>query len=258
MKRFLAPLAFLTIAAALLPVAVPPAYACSCGYRTPEEKTQQADLVVVGIVRDVRFPGAIDEIGSQLAPGQAGGAPGVTGEVITQIEGYLKGTGADVLAVEQHVLGVLKDVQGNVSVELPGETMCGLFGGRPLDERYLLFLLNYGPGTYSTNICSGSMRLHPVSDAPPYAGYTEGYTALLAGYDDAFGLPPGTLVNIANSPGPFSLPRAGGPRAAARQSGTGLPWLAMASGAGGAALLAASAYLLRRRIMGRDDSNPGL
>jgi hypothetical protein len=52
-----------------------------------------------------------------------------------------------------------------------------------------------------------------------------------------------------------ALPNGGGPPSA--DSGPSDWALATTFGAGGAALLAASAYLLRRRIMGRDDSIPG-
>ena len=234
MKRFLLPLAAIAITGLLLPT-VRPAYACSCIYRTPEEKVQQADVIVLGVVDDVTFLGPVDEIISGLL--SADRARHLTGRVQMQVEANLKGNGDGNLIVEQKGVNALRDADGTVRVQLLGGPNCALFDGIPAGERYLLFLYVNESGTYSTSTCSGSRWLRPVP------GHTDTDDSFLAEYDKALGLSPGTLRSIANSPNTAL------PLLPATGSDDGMPWLPI--GLSAAALLAASAFLLRRRLARR-------
>ena len=221
MKRVVLPLAFLALAAALLHAQVIPAHAC---VPAPNDLViERAELVIAGTITGW-------EPAPDIEPPQGGMVP--LRLHMTIAASYKGGAPGEVTFLDlwsrvrrewdgMEVWGTLTDCPGNFQKDPTQKAALLALGRDP----------NYGPVTFRVFYLGDSLEGQKYEQS--VAGVTE---LVIAG-----------------------LPRGGGPPAAARQSGTGLPRLpvALASGAGGAALLAASASLLRRRIMGHDDSTPG-
>jgi hypothetical protein len=239
MKRLLLPLTAIAVAG-ILYVSAQPAYACSCGYVTPQQEIRNADLIVVGTVNDVRFEGPINEIGADLAPGyNLHGQPGTNGLLTISVEHVLKGTGRYELIVAQTAISVTKNLDGSVSAQFDGGENCALFIGLPMNERYLLFLHPAeNDDAFNTSWCAGSMRLDDENLSYGYPN-EETYLSKLAEYDAAFGLSAGSFLGFATAP-PGALPDLGG----APPARDVFPWLELISAG---ALLAAGGWLLRRR-----------
>jgi hypothetical protein len=213
-KRFLLrSLALLAILGLLTPFASPQrAYACTCAGLTPAGYLERTELVVLGIVQEVRFLGPVDEVANRNAPNVVVNQSEVTGRVTIQVEAFLKGRASDVVT-EQDQVAVWRDSSGQIKTEFNAAGNCRYFSGVPVGERHLLFLSGSESGLFGTGACSASRRLHPTSDPEPYTRYNEFYTQYLSDFDAAFGFPPGTLSAAANSSGPVSLPGGGGPPA---------------------------------------------
>ena len=122
----LVPLALLPLVAALvLPLGAPPAYACSCAFRTAPEFVSYADVIVTGKV-------------IRLVEGQPPGDP----DAVFLAQRYLKGSGPEEIDVDDPL----------------GTGDCGFLDDGSLGEPYVMFLTGQN-SPYETNLCTGSIRL---------------------------------------------------------------------------------------------------
>jgi hypothetical protein len=159
-------------------------------------------VVVAGTVSGVRFVGPVEEFAATLRYPNGTSTEDVKAEIVVNVERYLKGRGGESLKVRQ--LGpvhMIKDAYGQLSVWINGGANCQLFDtqvAEPIGHRYLLFLRELEDGAFSTSTCSGSHGLAPHPDPEAQAEYNSYWDRRYAEYDGALGLPPGTLVAIAN------------------------------------------------------------
>lgn len=210
-KRQLVLLTALAIAGLLMPFDPDTAHACSCDDSTLKELASHADVVVVSTVSDVRFIGPVEEIAATLRYPNGTSTENIKAEIVVDPDLHLKGDGGDSLVV-RHAgpVHMIKDAQGQLSVWIKGGANCQLFDtqvGEPIGYRYLLFLRQLEEGAYSKSTCSGSRALSPHPDPQGSAEYSSYWDRRYAEYDDALGLPPGTLIAIANNAPPPAEPK---------------------------------------------------
>ena len=120
--RSLLALFIVTLAAGPMVVIVRPAYACSCGITSLEERVASTESIVVGTVRELD-----------------GEAPAY--DLTVEIDEYLTGSGPDTITVRDQFL------QGPA---------CSPFSPDAVGKTYLLFLNRDEAGRYRTSSCTGS------------------------------------------------------------------------------------------------------
>ena len=208
MKRFLLPLAAITIAGILLPSGIRPAYACSCALTSIETRVKDADIILTGTVAEL-------VITPPLNPDVPDGEEHRT-DVVLQVDQYLKGSGPNQVNIFEPGLTFQFDTDGNL---VTGIVSCATFGQGSEGKRYILFLTGSVDSLTSPGLCSGS----GIVDEE----HLQEVQAVLAA--------------------PVDLPDTGGPAPASPSSAAPWLAIALASSLGAAALAAASTLLLRRR-----------
>jgi hypothetical protein len=199
-KRLLLPLSVLATVG-LLFSSVQPAAACSCGSSPiPDLQADTADLVGVGVVEDIEFDG-VDEIADKLAPGDGRSGPwlAASARIIVRIDHHLKGPREGRIEIESNWVEIFKGSDGRLIIDLFAGPNCAIFEKASIGRRYLLFLHERGEGGYDTSVCSGSNILRPHPDPGVHPEVNAYWDERLRGLDTALGLPPGTLVAIANN-----------------------------------------------------------
>jgi hypothetical protein len=187
MKRFLLPLAAVTIAGLLLPAGVRPAYAFACAPVPLAKQVEAATFVLTGTVTEYAIKPPLDP----EKPDDAVHRSFVT----VRVDEYLKGTGPNSLTVpEPNVSYSFRD-----DGELGGVVGEGaIFDETSEGKRYVLFLGGTVDAIVNRGDCSGSGTYEEE--------YVEQVRAVLAE--------------------PADLPGTGGPPPAESQSNA-VPWLAI-------------------------------
>ena len=127
--RSLLALFVVTLVAGPMLVIVRPAYACSCGITSLEDRVASTESIVVGTVREITdrsTRGMVISIAYDLA---------------VEVDEYLKGDGSDTITVRDYSL------QGDA---------CSPFDPDAVGKTYLLFLGRDEAGRFITNTCTGS------------------------------------------------------------------------------------------------------
>jgi len=211
MSRPAAALASLAALVALLsPVALRPAYACSCAIDSLENQVERTQTILLGTVTDAPIIPPLD-------PDNPDDLEHVT-YVVVRIDRYLKGSGPSELKLATSNSYSFTD-EGQL---LTGMSTCSMLGPDSKAHSYVLFFPDGLAAGSEPGICSGSRSLD------------EGYLQEVLGAIDSPGV----------------LPPTGGPPSGGDGGGAWLP-IAVGSALATAAAFAASAFILRRRMMGR-------
>ena len=157
-------LAALCLAGPMWLAAAVPAHACSCAGQT-DETIRQTELIVIGVVRDLRFVG-------DVPPGPTA-EPGITpppllstigAEVVwtVVVEEYLKGSGPGEIEVHSNA-AVTYDAEGRPAI-YPGTTPSCSYA--PEDAaRYLFLVSTRSDAVNETGACSGSTIITAENEA---------------------------------------------------------------------------------------------
>ena len=164
MKRFLLPLAAITIAGLLLPSGVRPAYACSCALMPAEVRVDNADIIIIANVTELVVtppldPGAPDDLEHRS-------------DFVLQVEEYLKGSGPSTVTIFEPGLSFVFSDDGEV---VTGFSSCATFAQGSEGKRYILYLAGEADSLISPGLCSGSglvdeehlQRVRAVLAEPP-------------------------------------------------------------------------------------------
>ena len=127
--RSLLALFVVTLVAGPMLVIARPAYACSCGITSLEDRVASTESIVVGTVRE------ITDLSTK------GMVISFTYDLTVAIDEYLKGSGSDTITIRNG--------------PLQGEA-CSAFGPDAVGKTYLLFLGRDEAGRFITSSCSGS------------------------------------------------------------------------------------------------------
>jgi hypothetical protein len=104
-----------------------PAYACSCGITSLEERVASMESIVVGTVRELD-----------------GEMPAY--DLTVEVDEYLMGSGPDIITIRAGWLGT---------------AACSAFDSNAIGRTHLLFLSRDEAGRFRTSLCDGS---HPIYD----------------------------------------------------------------------------------------------
>lgn len=221
MKRLLLPLAAVAIAALLLPAGVRPAYACSAG---PDfDAVAESDVIVAGQITGWRERADIPSPFEQAPEKSAPEAPFLVIGVQLEVERIFKGDAPAVLEIVD-----VASLEPHTHRWLGASGSCGAFDFDPTGMYAIMGLKRGEDGSLRSN----RLLTFFMGSAPQGELYEDALARLSS-------LGPGAL------PPTGSAPPAGEP-------GAGVSWLPIITGSSlAAALAAASAALLRRRIMGR-------
>ena len=114
-----------------------PAYACSCGITSLEERVALTDFIVIGTVQEITDRSTRVMVIS------------IVYDLTVAVDEYLKGSGSDTITVRDHSL-------------LQGEA-CSAFDPDVVGKTYLLFLGRNETGRFGTNSCAGSGAIHDTN-----------------------------------------------------------------------------------------------
>ena len=110
-----------------------PAYACSCGITSLEERVAWREFIVVGTVREITDRSTRGMVIS------------IVYDLTVAVDEYLKGGGSETITVRDHSL-------------LQGEA-CSAFDPDAVGKTYLLFLGRNETGRFTTSSCAGSSAI---------------------------------------------------------------------------------------------------
>ena len=185
-------LAALLLAASLWTLTVTPAEACTCRERTPEERVDGADLIVIGTTTD-QGPSDPRPTPTPRTKPPSGRDPSFDppGGIETKltVEEYVKGSGpTEIVLVSGGTIRYGPD--GEVQIDSGGGAACNFVP--QVGVRYLLFLFLNNANRHGMSSCSGHAQITAGDEAALARVEEIRQLALAQGFTPSVGVSPDT------------------------------------------------------------------